>query len=759
MAKLSSEKYNILLIILIFIIPLISLDISFGLISKINNDLEEKKQENEAVQEAETLAAEGNFSTEFGIHFREFFDVIQNVEKLDIKNNSFLPTHLKQSSDKIFENPFPKYNLYVFKIPNKTKQAELIFYEGSISTGKRILCKTFEHLYNLNNDIEDKANDNIAKTLLGKFTNITAIAKEMRGIATNSNGIHKASWFIWDYVNIGQEGIYGAFLLCEEIEDQAKHGRLLALKRLKFRGKTIGAFIPVYNGYGEADIQYPLEKSKLFKDWADSLTIKNIDELDHWLMNFLPQNHKLGNYSAFCHLERNSSHIAVVLVKSKKVFYAPKWIVVINFIVLFSLLVILYSGISFGIWPQLKLRTRFILSYALASIVPLSLLSVIAYAYLLEYENTSEELEKNNLQLTLKDLDSYKLTNIREYKTTFNKVINDPKLKELIKINGVKSELVTDYVVSIFQNDDPDTNLPILGAKIYNEIGEGAFSNVTASNSKDVKKLINSLDSVHIDILRDEILKENPGLKLKDYNRNEENDLAKNAFSALTGRELKDDMNNHFSLPIPRKNGDFCGYHIFDKIKIDGKTKYLLLVLWDDKKLDERIIKNAINNNSLKKKNQSFIAYKINGQKLDPVGKKARADEDLLNKIEEKAKQSSYFKKTNTFIYKDNLIVIMPALNFNQTIFVGWVNKIHIISDLFDRKITFTILILISIFTIWICSIRSSSVFLKPITLLKNALDEVSLGNLNIGFIDNPNNELGKVSNEFGKMIEELREK
>ena len=60
MNKLASEKYNILLIVLIFTIPLIALDMSYWLISTINNDWEEKKQKKEAIQEAETLAVEAN---------------------------------------------------------------------------------------------------------------------------------------------------------------------------------------------------------------------------------------------------------------------------------------------------------------------------------------------------------------------------------------------------------------------------------------------------------------------------------------------------------------------------------------------------------------------------------------------------------------------------------------------------------------------------------------------------------------------------
>ena len=775
MTKTSSKKLNILLIVLIFVIPLVALNFSFLFITIINYDWEVKKQEKDAIHKAETLSVESNFNTEFAIHFKEFFDQIQKEAKSEKTNETFL-ANLKQSAKQIFEAPFPSYNLYVFKIPNKTTQAELIYYEGSLNTGKKTLCKAFEHLYNVNIGNKD-INEGFAKSLLGKNTKINAIAQDMRGLTTNTNSLNKASWFIWDYTNIDNKGVFGAILLCDELENQAKYGRLLALKRFKsnaekHKEKVIGAFIPVYKDYGESIFLPPLDKSKLFQDWANSLIIKDKEKLDYWLKEPLPQNYKLGNYSAFCYLDRNSSHIAIVLVKSIKMLYSPKWLIIINLFLLLTLLIILYCGLCFDTWPQLKLRTRFIIFYALASVVPLSLLSVTAYGYLLEFEYTQVEKANNELQLSLKTFDSYKLTNIREYKLTFKKAISDPKLIELIKEEkeGIKSKKVTDYVFDIFENNE----LPIIGVKIYDETGEGGFSTGSASSTKDIKTLFNSLNSVNIDILRDEIKKENPNRELKEYIKNEENDFAEKAYFSLAGRELKIDMGKYFGVPIPRKNGDFCGYQIFDTIKINGETKYLLQVLWDDKTLDEKIIKKAIENNILVKinqndiksnrlinLNQNFIAYKINGLNLKPIRdiKRLPASQNLINKITEFAKQSSYFKKTASFEFDNNIIVVMPALNFNQIIFVGWVDKINIISMLFNRTIAFIILILISFIILLICSLRSSSVFLKPITLLKKALDEVSSGNLNIGFKDNPNNELGELSNEFDKMIEELREK
>ncbi|MBP5469700.1 MAG: hypothetical protein J6Z11_10715 [Candidatus Riflebacteria bacterium] len=289
MIKLSSEKYTILLIILIFIIPLIALDSSFYFITKIIDfDSAQKKQEKEAIHEAESLAIEGNFSNEFSIYFRDFFDILQKTANIKNVTDNFLINRLETASNKIFEEPFPKSNLYVFRIPINKQQAELIYYNGSLKSGKRALCKTFEQLYSLNNENKNEPKiqiDSLTKTLLGKYTDIKAIAQEMRGITTNTNGIHKNSWFIWDYTKVDGKGIFGVIIFCDEIKDFAKYGRLLALKKLKTRGKAIGAFIPIYKEYGEAVIQPPLDKSRKFNNWIKKLTIEEEKDLDKWLIN------------------------------------------------------------------------------------------------------------------------------------------------------------------------------------------------------------------------------------------------------------------------------------------------------------------------------------------------------------------------------------------------------------------------------------------------------------------------------------------
>ncbi len=168
MNKSTFDKYNIFLNALFFLLPLFTLNISYYFISNINYEWALKEQSKKAIHEAETLSSESNFNNGFAIHFRDFFDSLQNKIKdinKDNKTDSFLSDYLKKTASEVFEKPFPKYNLYVFRIPNETKQTELLFYDGSLIGGKRTLCKAFEQLYQISYGKISNSNYGIARCL------------------------------------------------------------------------------------------------------------------------------------------------------------------------------------------------------------------------------------------------------------------------------------------------------------------------------------------------------------------------------------------------------------------------------------------------------------------------------------------------------------------------------------------------------------------------------------------------------------------
>ena len=790
-----TEKNNVILIIFFFIIPILAINLSFYFFSDINYRFERNKQERQAIHEAEVLGVEADFSNQFSLLFRKFIDVLKNNSEIDIiKTNSFT-NHLDQKANKIFEAPFPKYSLYVFKIDSNSHQSGLLYSNGEIKGGKKGLCLSFQYLFDISqkNDKKDKndkndkkdKNEAFARKLLGQYTKIEAIAKQLKGTPVNINYNNKISLFIWDYYINKNNDVYGCFLICDELEKLAEHGQLLALKNLRSRGNAIGAFLPIYKEYGNVVPRYLWDKSKKFRNWADKITIQQEKDLDFWLKNSLPQAVPLGKYSAFCHLERGSSHIAVVLVKSIKGIVWPKWLITTNIVLFLILSLILYFGICFGYWPKINLTVRFSLMYVLAAVLPLSLFFLLAYGYLVNYENTSENKVTSELQSVLKSFDSEKIAIVQEYRKAFIKALNDEKMINLIKEKGIENEEVASRALEIFEREH---HLPVLGIKVLDEAGDGAYAEggsdfldsgervkiyeedgtehsiISSSTlSVGVENVVNAFLSTQVKILRRKIEEEDPDAeKWMKKTKKENNNLewADKGYEAVTGQPLDEAISKYLSTPITRRTGDLFSIQIFDFIKINNKTRFMLFVIWDDKTLDERIVSNAINNNNLKNK-YNFAGLRIKSQKAVSIGNNLRhtTSQILKTKIFEKAKLVSLENKSGVFHEENNIIFAMPALNFKQIVFVGWIDKADIKIGVFIRKVVIWFLAALSIIILCICTIRSVSVFLKPVSALKNALDEVSRGNLQVSLNNPPNDELGQLSNEFSAMIDGLKEK
>ena len=422
----SSEKYNIILSILLFLIPIICLNISYYFISIIKIDWAKKEQEKNALLEAETLASESNFANLFASNFFKIFDLFKKDADSGVINTDIFAKKFNNNVDNILSKPFPqKYSLYLFKIASGTQRTELLFLRGENKTGNRALCKAIEQLYYVNTDYEQKdeaitKNSTFLKNILGEFTDINIIAKEMRGLPTQTNGIHSYSWFIWDYI-VDDSGIYAGIFICDQTEDWELAGYKNALKELKKRGKAIGGFLPLYKDYGEPILDYPLDKSRSFARWAQTITIQEEEKLNHWLINSLPQGVKLGNYTAFTYLDRGAAYIAVVLVKNVKGFFLPKWLISLDIFLILLLSLVIYSGIVLGKWPNMSLKTRFTLSYTLASILPISFLSVATYGYVMQYQKNSENQTFTNIETTIKSFEVQKLTRLKTYREKKNK--------------------------------------------------------------------------------------------------------------------------------------------------------------------------------------------------------------------------------------------------------------------------------------------------------------------------------------------------
>ena len=145
--KTSFDKYNIVLIILFSVIPVLAINLSYYFIEYLKNDHLAKEQALKASQEVETLASEADFGNEFSMLFREFCNAIKDSSEVKISDKAILTNFLEQKNNNIFKKPFPDYSLYVFKLNSQKTDSELIYYKGRLDSGKKALCKAFNILY------------------------------------------------------------------------------------------------------------------------------------------------------------------------------------------------------------------------------------------------------------------------------------------------------------------------------------------------------------------------------------------------------------------------------------------------------------------------------------------------------------------------------------------------------------------------------------------------------------------------------------
>lgn len=763
----ATNKNNIIFFLLLFLIPVLALDASYYFLNNINTEWNKADQEKKAVQEAEILASEADFGNQLSMLFKKYCDVIKGDVQLSFVKDIFLTSHLEQTANVIFSEPFPKFNLHVFRIASGTQSAEMLISRGDSVGGRRGLCLAFEHLYNLavNNTVDAmkaKSNEAFAKSLVGQYSDVDSIAREMRGTPTYINLHNKSNWFIWDYFIVPEKGVFGAILTCNEVENFGHAGRLLALRNQRARGRAIGAFVPVFDKLGEPIYQSPLENSEIFCNWAKTITVSDVNQYDKWIKEDLPQGVILGNYTAFCHLERGASHIAVVLVRAVNELTWPKWLRALNLLLILSMVAIIFFGLCYESWPPINLKTRFVLSYVLASILPLCLLSVTAYGYIQQYRNTSINKAIADLEAAMKSFDAQKVANVNEYKSAFTKALTDSRLIGLIKEKGIENELVAQRVIDIFEKDEYIKPLPILGAKVFDEAGNGACVKGSATTNQNIEILFNTCLSANIYTLRSRIKADDPEADnwMKPFTPTDDNDIDNKAYIALTGHPVTTALNKHGSVPFPRKNGDYCIIQIFDYIKIDGKVRYALVVMWDDSTLDDRILQNAFDSYALKNLTHSFMGFRIKGQNVEYIGKKTRhATKKTLDKATELAKLVGNSKRTSTFIDDDILIVAMPSANFSQSVLVGWIDMGNVVGGVLERRLYLILLLAASLVILGICSLRSVGVFLYPATELTKALDAVSNGNLNVSLESDCEDELGLLSREFSGMIDGLKER
>ena len=770
-------------------------------------------------QDAELLSASSDLNYCVGRVSGDFFKDLKSglTSFIGVNKKERLINYIKSRADNRFKPPFPNHTLFVFRLSSDNKP-ELIYSNTKDIMGKAALGKAFEYLVRVNSldqtysEAAKKSGATMTNRFLGGESDPSVMAETQRGKFSYSLYRSIPHFFIWDYIEEDKSNEkYGFFLLIENTKETEVSGRLMALKELRIRNSqnkkekhSYGAFIPLFAGYGGIVADEEFAKMPEYKAFTKKWVPKNIKELSDWeFKNISPQNDKtkVGNYQAFFHLTNGQSHAAVLLKPLLDKPQMPSWLYLLNIFVISFILLLLIKGFLLGKWPNISLKLRFVITYFLAACMPLGLLIIASYGYISEYRKSEIFRDQSQLRLCINQFDTRKTQNQEEYKTAFLEIKNDSEFQRLIrkldKANQVEphgfpreAKAILKRILEILNKDK--RYLPILGITILDERGN-YFSNY-GNNECSTFKIYEGDEYVEDDklFLPDEFPKEELKIKTsnansievvlysflqpmrnkiieagadkkwdKDYVPTWIQEIAfggyKNARGGVGG-SLTEELVNRRNLAIQRLVGDKTISSIYDNIFIDNIPRFAIYMQWDVADLDEESFKTSIDYFKLKEPNFVFSSYEITPLGIKPwidSGRHSRELGKISRELADQAHLNNYASHRD-----ENLTVIaVPSLKYKDKIIVGGVSHNYLKMPVFKRVSICVAIIVFALITLFICIYFSFKIFIKPIGKLKQVLDKVADGNLDITIKSGSKDEFGIMCHEFSDMTRELSER
>ncbi len=757
----TGKGQSLYLLVLLCFLPLLSLNFAISFLAGIDTHWKRQEQKELAQQEVEALAAGADFPFQFARRGGDFIDTFKSLVEADLKPAQ-LTSGLQQRSEKIFRWPFPKYELFLFHIPDSGASTEMLLSHTDYRPSRRAFCRAFEHLVHTNRgekisgDIA-RQNDAMVAGILGGEARSDVMARTQRGRPSFAFYRFFPHWFMWDFFEVRGKGAYGLFLFTRSDEKSNFSGKLLALRDLREQRIGYGAFVPLFKGFGGLVVQSPLQKSGLLKDWAREKVSLKENDLKKWLHEGIPPVTQLGSFNAYSYLGKSQSHLAVLLMPIIKDQAQPLWLFFLNLFAGGALILLLIRGWLLGAWPDINLRLRFILTYLLAATLPVSMLIITAYGYVTQYRRAIHFQTVSQLQFCIKQFDARKAQILDEYKAAFAEAVVDEKFRNLLKEQGPKSTAARDRVASIFR--DRPQPLPLLSFAIMDETGEG-IREYSGHTQAEGEPTFEAFKFPLVSALRKKILAANPGIKLKKFEATPQQTTSIEAYKSVSGNDLIEEVDKRRSFPIARQLGMITATQMHELIKIDGQEKYALMVVWDDQALDVKTFKHSVDYFGLNNPGFIFVAYRISPQGLTYLYKPDRhSSPDFLEKSRSLA-EIAYFRDSYAGARYDNLsLVALPSKKYSQTVIAGGAQHFDL-----ERAISYRLMMLgfilgLTLVVVLLCSYLSGRLFLDPISGLKSALDKVAAGHLDIEITSSSNDELGLLCYEFSNMAKGLKER
>ncbi len=747
--------------VILWILPLLAINIGFSFFSRIDIYWQRHEQEIEARQEVEALAAGSDFSYQYARRAGEFAEEFKAGVEAGF-NDTQLTEHLKSREHRIFRWPFPEYELFTFKVPAKGASGKLLHFKTSAPPIQRVLIRTFSHLVQVNKhgEAEDpagKANERMLSGLFGSDTRSDVTAHSQKGKATFVMYRGLPSWFLWDYFEAEDGTVLGYYLLSRFSEKHETAGRLLALRDLRERKQALGAFIPVLLGQGGIIGNTELERSGMFRNWA--LEYAGIAErnLEKWLASGTPEVARLGNYLAFSYIGKSQSHLAVYLTPVIDQSGRPLWLFLFNLGSMGLLILMILRGLLLKQWPEFNLRFRFIMTYLLSATLPLSLLVISSYGYIAQYRRAAHFETINRIQLSIKQFDTRKAQIEEDYRIAFNNIFKDEKLQKILTEQGCKSKEAIEQIRSHFFS--AGQKLPLLYLAIIDENGEGERY-YEGQKKAEADPSIDAFSYPIALLLRKKITAHDPQIEFAELQASGIQKTATEAYKSMAGRTMVSEVDSRRSFPIKRQIGASTATQMHELFWVHGREKYAIFVSWDDQALDDVTFKNSLNQIALNNPFFNFVGFKADPQGFRFLARPDRhIDGDFVAKARELALMAKFRGSYASKEYDNLSLVAMPAKKYDQVIIVGGTQHFSLNRAIDYRVFILLAILLLSLAVVLIAGYYSARLILDPIETLKTAIERVASGHLTTEIESHSEDELGILCREFSTMAVGLRER
>lgn len=749
-----------LLPIILWLLPMLALNFGHKFLASSELVWLKKNQLETAQQELEALTGSSGFEYQLARHAGKFSNQLVSAASA-IKPNK-LREFLSNRCDSIFAKPFPEYKLFTFwKKPGK-KRSELFLSRTDEIVRKRAMTMVFDYLLDINKNVPipgnvKKQREKILQSLMGMATKGEIMALSQRGRTSFILSENRPSWFIWDFKEVPNKGILGYFILTKISQSKHSAAKLLALKACQARKKGLAGFIPLVPDQGGNVLFAKLSRSRIFKNWLKT-SIPQLDKNAYfWFKKGPPRVTQLGKYNAFTHLGRDKSHLSVFLAPTPILKPLPTWIWLLNLLLLSTVILLTLRGIMFNQWIEMRLTVRFIMLYFLAATLPLSLMTISGFGYLFQYTYSSQNQIASTLNACLQQYDARKAQVQDAYKSTAAQIFNDAKLSELISKEGIYHETVHARILSFFKKrTDP---LPLLGIYLLDLSGQG-WHYYEGTTKERLDPAFSVFKSPIINKLRENFRKKHPDIPMPDFVIPENEKFGALAFDSISTNDLSAEAEKRRGYTISRKLGVYTATQIHNFLKKDGKESVMLYIIWEDRMLDDRTLKDTTAYLGLNYPQYVFTAFKNTSQGLSPTLIPSRhVSSDFLSEAERIA-ESALARGGSVSGTSDKFsLLAKPARKYFNTILVGGVNHYYLEIQEMYRWGIFLLIIVVSLIILLLCAYFTSTILLKPITDMKNALERVSGGNLEIELASDRQDELGELTKDFSSMVKGMQER